>query len=188
MKILRLTALAAVLIFGVAFGDDEVERKMEFKFVVADDESGDVSTLDWSSDSMDFDLQDLAMGETRVIEGDSGETATVTRGENGFTFDVDGQSVVLPDMGEHGSHIAIASSNGMDHDVDVEIFGNAHAIRAHPAEGVTIISSKPLDSSVRESIKSVLVSAGSDDEVTFIDGSETGKRVMMVKKKIEIVK
>jgi len=81
--------------------------------------------------------------------------------------------------------MAFVDTDAVDHEVDIEVIGDGHAMGAHRQDGITIISSKPLDSSVRESIKSVLVSAGNGDEVTFIDGSGEGKRVIMMKKKIE---
>ena len=59
-------------------------------------------------------------------------------------------------------------------------------MRSHHPEGVTIISAEPLDDSVRESIRSVLISAGNDDEVTFIDGSANDGQVRVIKKRIEV--
>jgi len=186
-----LAALAILAVFGTALADEQVERKMAVKVVVDDDASTDASAVHWSSDAMDFDLQDLSVGETRSIESESGQPVTVTRGEDGFTFDIDGQSIVMPDVGEHAAHMAFIDTDGMDHDIDVQIIGqnmgDRHALGPHPVDGVTIISSKPLDASVRESIKSVLMSAGNGDEVTFIDGSDDDQRVMVMKKKIEII-
>ena len=61
---------------------------------------------------------------------------------------------------------------------------DVHVMTAHHPEGVTIVSGQPLDQSVKDSIRSVLISAGNNEAVTFIDGSEDGRRVMV--KKIEI--
>jgi hypothetical protein len=68
--------------------------------------------------------------------------------------------------------------------IDVRMKGGRHVIRAHGPEGITIFSDKPLDDSVRDSIRSVRISAGNNDEVTFIDGSEASQRVMM--RKVEV--
>lgn len=187
MNLVRLATLATLMVFGAAIADEEVERKVEVKVVVEGDVSADGSAIHWSSDEMDFDLQDLAVGETRSIDSESGQPVTVTRGKNGYTFDIDGQSVVMPDIGEQTAHMAFIETDDMDHDIDVQIIGDGHATGPHPADGVTIISSKPLDASVRESIKSVLISAGNDDQVTFIDGSDDNQRVMFMKKKVEII-
>jgi hypothetical protein len=57
-----------------------------------------------------------------------------------------------------------------------------------PMEGVTIISGVPLDDSVRESIRSVLISAGIGDEVRFIDHDNADKSVRVVTKRVEVVR
>ena len=78
-----------------------------------------------------------------------------------------------------------------DMDIDVEVIGDgantmsAYMMSAHHPNGVTIISAEPLDQSVRESIRSVLISAGNDSEVTFIDGSGDEKHVKIVRKRID---
>ena len=71
--------------------------------------------------------------------------------------------------------------------VDVRVIGGGmHVMEGHATDGVTIISGEPLDDSVKESIRSVLISAGHDDEVQFIDGSGDGEHVRVIKKRIEI--
>lgn len=185
MNSVKLAGLAILMAFGAAVADEDVARKLEVKVVAERDVSADGSAIHWSSDAMDFDLQDLAVGETRSIDSESGQPVTVTRGKDGYTFDIDGQSVTMPDIGEHPAHMAFIESHGMEHDIDVEVIGDARG--PHRADGVTIISSKPLDASVRESIKSVLMSAGNGDEVTFIDGSDDDRRIMVMKKTVEII-
>ncbi|MGI9202704.1 MAG: hypothetical protein ACR2Q3_01770 [Woeseiaceae bacterium] len=187
MNSVKLAALAILVAFGTTMADEKIERKMAIKVVVDGDAAGDNSAFQWSSDAMGFDLQDLVVGETRTIENESGQPVTITRGEDGFTMDIDGQTVDLPNLGEHGAHMAFVDTDGLDHDIDVQIIDDTHATGAHQADGVTIISSKPLDASVRESIKSVLMSAGNNDAVTFIDGTEDAQRVMVMKK-VEIIK
>ena len=60
----------------------------------------------------------------------------------------------------------------------------AERLRQHSIERAAILAS-----GVRESIRSVLISAGHDDDVTFIDGSGEGEhRVRVIKKKVEIAK
>ncbi len=182
MNTLKLATLAVLLVFGGAAAQ-EVEKKMQLKVMVTGD---DASEINWSSDDVDFDMQDLAVGEIRTIESDSGKTVTITRAEEGFSFDIDGKTVMMPDMGEHGTHMAFVDADGLHEaiDIDVDIDNDVHIMRAHHPDGVTIVSGKPLDESVKDSIRSVLISAGNNEEVTFIDGSEEGKRVMV--KKIEI--
>ncbi len=183
MNLLKLAVLAVLMTFGTAIAQ-EVEKKMEIKVVVAGDGSDERSEIHWVSNDMDFDMQDLAVGESRTIESESGKTVTITRADDGFSFDVDGKTVMVPDMGAHGAHMAFAGNGAMHEEIEVDVTSDVHVMRAHHPEGVTIVSGKPLDDSVKDSIRSVLISAGNDEEVTFIDGSEGGKRVMM--KKIEI--
>ena len=197
MKRTVFAAAAALLTLGCAHADDaaqEIEKKVELKVVVAGD--GDApSEVHWVSN--DLELDDLAVGESRTITGESGTEVTVTRTDGGMEFDIGGEKVVVPDMGAHGTRMAFVDLEG-DHDVDVEVMGvdgeeidvrviggGAHVMQAHGSDGVTIISSEPLDDSVKESIRSVLISAGRDDEVVFIDGSEDGKQVKIVKKRVK---
>jgi len=180
MNNLKLAALAALLVFGAATAQ-EVEKKRQLKVVIAGDEATEV---DWTSGEMDFDMQDLAVGESRTIENDAGKSVTITRAEEGFSFDVDGKTVMMPDMGAHGTHMAFVDAGGIHEAIDIDMDSDVHVMKAHHPEGVTIVSGKPLDQSVKDSIRSVLISAGNDEEVTFIDGSEEGRRVMI--KKIEI--
>jgi len=193
MNISRIASLAVLLTFGVAIAD-EVEKKMEIQVVVAGDE------INWSSSSSDLDLDSLAVGETKTIVNESGEAITVTRSDDGLSFDVNGETVMVPDVGMHGTHMAFVGHGGEHEEVDVEVFdmddvnadirvvrSGAVAIQAHHPEGVTIISGNSLDDSVKDSIRSVLISAGHDDDVTFIDSSgEGGPHVRVIKKKIEI--
>ncbi len=39
---------------------------------------------------------------------------------------------------------------------------------------------------MKESIKSVLISAGHDEEVRFIDGSDDGNHFRVIKKRVEV--
>ena len=182
MKLLKLVGLAVLLIFATAMAQ-EVEKKMQIRVMVAGDGGDEASELNWSSDEMDFDLQDLAVGETQTIESDSGKPIIVTRTEQGFNFDVDGKSVMMPDLGTHGTHMAFVNTASMHEAIDVD--ADVHVMKAHHPDGVTIVSGKPLDQSVKDSIRSVLISAGNNEEITFIDGSQDGERIIV--KKIEVI-
>jgi len=184
---MRLAALAVLMVFGAAMAQ-ETEKKIELKIMVADDASGEDPDVHWVSDA-DFELDDLAIGETRTLTGESGREVTVTRTDEGMQFNVDGETVVMPDLGQHGAHMAFVNAGGEHEDVDVRVIGDgAHVMRAHHPEGITIVSGEPLDDSVRESIRSVLISAGHEDEVVFIDGSGDGKHVKIIKKRVATIK
>ena len=190
MKLIRFTALAAFLAFGPAVAQ-EVEKTMEFKIVVDGEDADGANVLSWSTDGQD--IEDLAVGESRTISMDGGKEIIVTRTDAGMEFNVNGESIIVPDMGEHGTHMAFVDTDGQhnvgeDIEVDVRVMGaGTHAIPVHEAtEGVTIISGVPLDDSVRESIRSVLISAGVDEEVRFVDGSDDGGHVRVIRKRVEI--
>jgi hypothetical protein len=183
----KLAVLATLLVFGAAHADDvDTEKQVEMKFVVAGD---DHDTITFDSNAAGFEPSDLAVGESRTIPNDSGRTITMTRTETGLQIDVDGKTIELPDVGAHGEHMMFVDAADVDveilHDADmttpVDIAVGTHAIRAHGPEGVTIISKEPLDDSVRESIRSVLISAGVDEEVTFIDGSAERHHIKVIK-------
>ena len=197
MKFLKLAILAATLVFGAALAD--VEEKREMKIVVQGTTDDDGTSFHWVSNDAGFDMQNMQVGETHSIVDESGRSVLITRQEEGFQFDVDGKTVVVPDMGAHG--MAIAAGSDVTADFDIEVIGDHHAMMGdeahnvaifsagpHEASGVTIISGEPLDDSTRESIRSVLLSAGRDDGVTFIDGSggSDGEHVRIIQKKIEI--
>jgi len=192
MKLSAAAALAAVMffgtmIFGTAIAQEEVEREIEVKVIMDGDGADDTSAIRWASKGMAFDMQDMAVGETRVIDGESGHSASVTRHEDGYSFDIDGKTIKMPNFGAEGVHMAFASSEGLHENVNIDIMNDdIHGMKPHMADGVTIISSTPLDNSVRESIKSVLISAGNNDEVTFIDGNQVGMRVIKMKTHVEV--
>lgn len=197
MKTLKLVALGLTLIFSAAALAD-VEEEHEMNIVVQGMSGDDSTSLHWVSDDSGFDMQNMQVGETHSIIDESGRSVLITRQEDGFEFNIDGKKMVVPDMGEHGW--ALTGGSDFTTNVDVEIIADHQMMSAHEAgsvaimsggpheaSGVTIISHEPLDESVKESIKSVLLSAGRDDGVTFIDGSgdSDGHQVRIIKKQIE---
>jgi hypothetical protein len=190
MNILKLLALAVTLIFGAA-ALAEVEEKRELKIVIAGASPDDSTTFHWVSDHADFDMQGMQLGETHSIVDESGRSVLITREVEGFRFDIDGETIMIPDMGGHEAHMAFVDVGGSDFsaDIDIEVIGDHQLSTSHDADGVTIISGEPLDAATRESIKAVLQSAGRDDEVTFIDGSggSDGRHIKIIKKRVEVV-
>jgi hypothetical protein len=194
MNTLKLAILASSMIVGAALADDAAqtaEKEMTIQVVVAGDGTGEGATINWTSNDPNMDLHNMQIGESQSIVDDAGRAILVTKVEEGLKFDVDGESVVIPDMGEHGTHMALISAdgiNGIDHDVDVQVIGSGHAMASPVTDGVMIITSEPLDAATQESIRAVLQSAGNNDEVTFIDGGNSGGdgTVRVVRKKVEI--
>jgi hypothetical protein len=186
MKTLKVLVWAVTLIFSTATAD--VEEKRVMKIVVAGDSSGDSTAFHWSGDDSDFDMQGMQLGETHSIVDESGRSILITRETEGFKFDVDGETVVVPDFDFDAPHMAFMGGSDFSTDVNVEILGGYSMMSSHDSSGVTIISGEALDASTKESIKAVLQSAGRDDEVIFIDGSggSDGKHVRVIRKNIEI--
>lgn len=197
MNTLKLAALATTMLFGTALADDDgqaIEHEMKMQVIVSADGSSAGTAINWTSDDPNLDLHNMQVGESRSIIDDDGRSILITKEEDGLRFDVDGESVVIPDMGDPGnmraSSIALVSADGMqtiDHDIDVQVIGSGHAMASPVSDGVMIFSREPLDASTQETIRSVLQSAGNDDEVTFIDGSGSDGHTRVIRKQIEIV-
>jgi hypothetical protein len=188
MKALKLLALAATMTFALAALAD-VEEKMEMKIVVAGAASDESATIHWiGSGDAGFDMQGMQVGETQSIVDESGRAVLVTRETDGFRFDVDGETIVVPDMGAHEEYLTLTDGSDMTADFDVEIVGDHYAMPTFGDSGVTIISGEPLDASTQESIKAVLQSAGRDDQVTFVDGSggTDYRQIKMIRKRVEV--
>ncbi len=185
MKTLKVLTWAVTLIFSAAVADVEEHRAM--KIVVAGDSSDDPTTIHWVSENSDIDMQGMQIGESQSIIDESGRSVLITREAEGFKFDVDGETIIVPDFGEY-EHMALMDGSDFTANIDVEIMGEHQMLASGHPDGVTIISGEALDASTRESIKAVLQSAGRDDEVTFIDGSGAadGKHVRVIRKNIEI--
>jgi hypothetical protein len=196
MKALKLLALAAAMTFAfAAFADDEEQQEM--KIVVAGAIPEESAAIHWiSSGDAGLDIQNMQIGESQSIIDESGRAVLITREENGFKFDVDGQTIVMPDFGDVGAlenYVTFGDGSDFTANVDVEIVGEHRAISAFATPafgngGVTIISDEPLDAMTKESIKAVLQSAGRDDEVTFIDhsGGSDGGQIKMIRKQVEV--
>ena len=198
MKTLKLAVMAVLLTFAATTFSQE-EHEMKFEVIVAEGGSDQSSRVHWSSDNADFDIQDMQVGESRSIVDDDGRAILITRGEDGFKMNVDGETIDLPEMpgmGAHGAHMTFV--DGGDMDVDVQVIGSSSGTFATSSgmiasgggpQGVTIISGDILDDSIRDSIRAVLQSAGHTDEVTFIDssGGSDGKHVKVIRKHVEVV-
>ena len=164
MKPIKFAVLAAFLALGSAFAQ-EVEKKMEFKIVVDGENADGSNALSWSTDGED--IEGMAVGESRTISMDGGKEIIVTKTEAGMEFNVNGENIVVPDMGAHGTHMAFVSADGVheidgdmdvevktfssgDETVDVRVIGaGTHAMPVHEAVGGgTIISGDPSKNAV----------------------------------------
>ena len=198
MNLLKLAALAVTMFFATA-ALAQVEEQREMKIVIAGAALNESAAIHWiGSGDAGFDMQGMQIGESQSIIDESGRAVLITREAEGFRFDVDGETFVVPDMGVHGEYLTLTDGSDVTAAFDVEILGDTvgtnrampafHAMPAFGNNGVTIISGGPLDPTTRESIKAVLISAGHDVDVTFIDRSDgsDGRQIQMIRKRVEV--
>jgi len=76
------------------------------KIVVAGESSGDSTTIHWASDDSEFDMQGMQLGETHSIVDESGNSVLITKEAEGFRFDVDGETIIVPDIDTNEMHMA----------------------------------------------------------------------------------
>jgi len=188
MKTLKLLAMGVTLIFGTA-ALAEVEEKREMKIVIGGVSSGDSAAIHWSSDDPGIDMENMQIGESQSIVDESGRSVLITREADGFRFNIDGETITVPDMAAHAAHLAFIDESNFSADFDIEVTGDHQLISRHDPSGVTVISGEALDATTQESIRAILQSAGRDEEVTFIDGSGSsdGKHVKVIRKKVELI-
>ena len=190
MKITQCLVFAIVPMFA-ATAVAEGEEQHEVKIVVAGAVSGDGETIHWTSGGMPgFDMHSMQVGETQSIIDEAGRSVLVTREEDGFRFDVDGKTVNVPAPGAPGDFVMFAGAQDAAATFDVAVLGDHPPPPPfHGANMVTVITDEPLDAATQESIKAVLLSAGRDEEVTFIDRSKGfagPRRIHAIRKTVEI--
>ena len=108
-------SLITVGAFGVALAQEEARVKI---VVATDDASGEGIHMQFDSDDMGFDLQDMQEGENQAFIDEAGRTILVTRNADGYTFDVEGKTIKMPLI--DGDHKHMLQLHG-DHDQDVEV-------------------------------------------------------------------
>lgn len=159
------------LIATSAIAGEEHRTRIEIK---VDDGASDQQSFSFDSLDAGFDLDSMVVGETRTLTDQAGNMANIRRTEDGFEFDVNGQTIELDDM--HA-----ATGLHADHDVDIDIDQSGadsvaakkvKIIRTGDTHGVTVIANGEIDSATRERIREALESGGHKGDVLFIDGSE----------------
>lgn len=102
--------------FSVALAQDEARVKIA---VATDDGDGEGIHMQFDSDDVGFDLQDMQEGENPAFVDELGRTILVTRAADGYTFDVEGKTIKMPLI--DGDHKHMLHLNG-DHDQDIEVY------------------------------------------------------------------
>ena len=171
MRVKQLTMLAVIGLFATTvWSGEEMHHTMKIAIVEAD---GDSETrIELNSDDLGFSLHEMQVGEYRSIVDKEGRSILVTRGEENFTFEVDGKTIEMPVFGGH--------------DVDVRVMHDGMAPMAMGMEGVMIVSEKEIDEATQQIIRTALESAGHEN-VQFAGGHEGGPhRVHVIRKVVEV--
>ena len=194
MKIKKYVVLLWAFLLATAAIAGE-EHRTHIKIAVEDDGSGQ-QTFMFDSDDAGFDLQSLAVGETRAVTDASGNVANVSRTEAGFEVEVAGETISLGDLGaeeDFAMHMH-GDAHAVDVDSDVVIEGSKQiriVKKGDAADGVTVISGGAIDEATRQRIREALAAAGKDTEVEFIDSTEfdtngARKEVRIIRKELDV--
>lgn len=161
---LLLLPAAALLFMVPAMADDVVERKVQIKVIA-----------DAGGEAVELDLSDLEVGETRWITSDSGKEVGITREENGYRLDIDGEETFIMSPGDdmHNRIMVHATSEGEGlHESMSNVWvtgGDAEVIHLDgmASDGVFISGLGDLDEYQKADIIDALRSAGVDKDIHF---------------------
>jgi len=172
MKISIATSFAALVFLGLAA---QAQEPVEPRIHIAVDDGAGPIAIDLGGENA-FDPADLQVGESRSIVDEDGRNVLFTRTAEGMQVSVDGRTIELPPM--HGPHPG-PHPGPHDGNMDIRVM-RMHGPGGPADDAITIISGKPLDDAVKETIRSTLVSAGETREVVFIDESAAVDHPMMM--------
>jgi len=189
---IRATALICWVCLMATSAIAGEEHRTRIEIEVDDDASGQRS---FSFDSLDagFDLDSMAIGETRTLTDQAGNMADIRRTDDGFEFDLNGETIEL-------DHLHATDGLHGDHDIDVQVnesgadsvaVKKVKMISTDDSDGVTIISSGEIDAATREQIREALASGDQKGDVLFIDGSDLdahGDSQVQRKREVRIIK
>jgi hypothetical protein len=170
MNVLKVTfAVASLMLASTAMAEKDMH--MEIKIAIDDGSDAELLFLNLDSETMGFALHDMQVGEIQSVVDETGRAILITREENGVKFEVDGKTINMPVFDE--GHDAIWIDDGDMGDIDVRVHRVGGFMGGDDSAGVMIISGKTIDDATQESIRTLLLSSGYDDDVDFISGSET---------------
>ncbi len=180
-----LLSVVAVGLASAALAEDDV--KMTMAIAVVDDDGGNERSFKINSDDLGFDLQDMQEGENRSIVDESGKNILVTRTSDGFSFNIDGETIDLPAFHDEGHHGMVWVGDGDASDVDVHVMHDTNMTTMHEMNDTMIISGKPIDATTQQAIRNLLGSSGYDSEVNFVDRDSAHDGRVMIKKVERVV-
>jgi hypothetical protein len=185
-----LLSVVAVGLASAALAEDDV--KMTMAIAVVDDDGGNERNFKINSDDLGFDLQEMQEGENRSIVDESGKNILVTRTSDGFSFNIDGETIDLPALHGEGHHGMVWVGDGDASEVDVHVMHDTNVTMMHEMNdtminNTMIISGKPIDAATQQAIRDLLGSSGYASEVSFIDRDAAHDGNVIIKKVERIV-
>ena len=175
-----LLGVVAIGLAGSALAGEDT--KIEMKIAVMDGEGDDGVHFSIDSDNLDFDLADMQEGESRSIIDEAGRSILITRQGDGYTFNIDGETIELPGLMGDEHHGMVWVGKGDDSDVDFHVLRDSNFTMMHAENETMILSPKPIDEATQQAIKSLLESAGYGGDVNFVDRSDAHGGNVMIKK------
>jgi hypothetical protein len=173
----------AGMAFSTMAGED-AKHVMAVEVVAGD--SGEGVKFFLNSDDLGFDLDELQVGETRSVIDESGRSILITRNEDGFSFNVDGETIDMPLFQEaDGDGIHWVAKDGDD--VNVHVIRDVRVEALNEQNGTVILSPRPIDETTQQAIKSLLESSGYDSDVQFIDHEGEDGHAVRIKKVHKVV-
>ena len=173
-----LLGALALGLAGSALADDNVAMKMSIAVV---DGAGEKNfTID--SDNLGFDLHDMQEGESRSIVDEAGQAILITRTSDGFSLNIDGETIDLPSFDGESHGGMMWSGEGGGSDVDVHVIHDTNVATMVEMDGTMIISAKPIDATTQQAIKDLLGTSGYSSDVNFIDRDAAHNGKVMIKK------
>lgn len=182
-----LAAVALALLAPAAFADATTIEGTHFK----------ISTSD--AGTVEFDLDELAVGESRHFTTDTGKPVDVTRTEAGYELAVDGKKLDVILDGEDAASMHIESAGEGDGEREVVFLkkragdgsGEPHVVvmtEGDDGEGGKRVIKKRIITSGGEEDGEVRVKVLDDDEDIDLEALEAGEHagghVVMIKKKV----
>jgi hypothetical protein len=187
MRIKQIAVFTAMALFAVAaWSGEEVRHKMAIAIVESDGDNETIIELEGA----DLDFHGMQVGENRSIVDDDGRSILVTRGEEGFTLNVDGKTIEMPAFMSHeASTVWVSNDDHMKNiEVDVQMLHEGMASKSMmDDETVMIISGKEIDASTQGVIRTALETAG-HQKVEFVGGGseDSPHGVHVVRKVVKV--
>ncbi|MGI9271545.1 MAG: hypothetical protein ACR2QT_07215 [Woeseiaceae bacterium] len=173
-----LLGIVAMGLASSAFAGED--KKVKMKIAVVGDDGAGAQQFKIDSDDIGFDLQDMQIGESRSIVDETGQPILITRTDDGYSFNINGETIDLPDFQDEAGHGMVWVGDGAD--IDVQVMHDAEVTTMHEMDSTMIITGEPIDATTQQAVRDLLGAAGYDSEVKFIDRDVAHGRKIVIKK------